>query len=442
MRPITPGTTLRLWLDWTELPRFHPLDVATEPDHSLRSIWVRIFPLVSLPLGDPYQNTQDYDHLSLNNSGYVRVFSLSSKQMIGRGKAVDLDFAAGSLKIDSQTYALQPYWVVPEVSSTTTTASWDKGQVRSQMRGGFVVKKSIHTSPDLPAPRELWSVINVVGVNEYLQAVVPSEVIASWKPETLRAQAIAARTYGMFEVAEARAQGQDYDVDPSTWYQSYQGTAFWNATTGKWRNVELAATTAAVAGTKGEVILYGGELIKAYFSANSGGRTCLVSECLEQDSNPPYIAEVDDNDKIRSAPGGTWGTKATLTSDNIRMVLHAVGLTIPAAAAKKLESLERGPSGRTWRLRVDFADGSSLDLDRAQTRKIMHLYGPIRSFLYTLGTVGTDGKQAIKGYGYGHGVGMSQWGAQLFAKQGWKAEAILQYYYHNVTINDLSGGLL
>jgi stage II sporulation protein D len=71
------------------------------------------------------------------------------------------------------------------------------------------------------------------------------------------------------------------------------------------------------------------------------------------------------------------------------------------------------------------------------TRKLMRLYGPIRSFLYKLGNIQSDGKQAIVGHGFGHGVGMSQWGAQLFAKQGWDAHRILKHYYSGVIVTKI-----
>jgi stage II sporulation protein D len=190
-----------------------------------------------------------------------------------------------------------------------------------------------------------------------------------------------------------------------------------------------------VQATHGDVILYQGEVIKAYFSSNSGGRTCTVRECLDLDMDPGYLREVDDHPNVRHAPGGTWGSKANLTPSSIREVLVSLGIN-PPSAVTDLQELEQGPSGRTWRLRVNLANKAKIDLDRTQTRKIMHLFGPIRSFLYYLQPP-VGGHQPIIGYGYGHAVGMSQWGAQLYAQDGWSAQKILQHYYYGVTIKDL-----
>lgn len=438
--PLPPGTTEKIERDWDRAQTLSP----TKPDRTFRSVWVRMFPLVSVPLGDPYPDTQDLDSATLSNAGGVRLYGLDDETPLGSGKSVRFDFDSGQVIVDKRTLPLRPLWIVPEAAGPSELR-WDVGrklpngknaEVRARLRGGFVVRKSVHQPKDTPVPRELWSVINVVQVDDYLRSVVPSEVISSWHRETLRAQAIAARTYGTFEVAAARASGQDYDVDPSTWYQSYQGVQFFGRDTGKWRDVELASTNEAVRTTSGQVITHEGEVIKAYFSSNSGGRTCTVTECLELPGNPDYIAEVEDHPAIREAPGGTWGARATLTPDAILGVLLAVGID-PGAPVTRLEELEKGPSDRVWRLRVWLADGRALELDRKQTRKIMHLFGPIRSFLYDLGGVASDGRQTINGWGYGHAVGMSQWGAQLYAKDGWSAARILEHYYRNVVVRDL-----
>ena len=202
------------------------------------------------------------------------------------------------------------------------------------------------------------------------------------------------------------------------------------------RQVELSGTTAAIKYTRGQVILHGGEVIKSYFSANSGGRTCLATECFGLSQNPPYLHEVKDHPLVRQKPGGTWGKKAQITPAKVEEVFKAMLLPTPGPF-DRLEALEIGSSGRTWRLRVHFKDKNFVDLDRQQTRKIMKLYGPIRSFLYTLLGVAKDGRQGVRGHGYGHGVGMSQWGAQLYAQSGWSAERILAHFYKQVVIKDL-----
>lgn len=446
--PLPAEITDRIFRDWSTLVT--SLASESKPDRSMRHIWVRMFPVLSSPLGDPYPETRNLTGLNLTHGKGFKVFGLDDEALLGEGTSLRFDFATGLIVIGSGARPLEPVWIAP-LTAEPTLVQWDKGskapngksaEVRVRLRGGFVVRPSLHHSRKVPSdpPQILWSLINVVRVNDYLKSVVPSEVIASWQGETLRAQAIAARTYGMYEVSSARLEGLDFDVDPTTWYQSYQGYQFWNRDTGAWRTVELKATSGAVDATGGLVILHGREVIKAYFSANSGGRTCLATECFENEVvNPPFIHEVNDHPSIRSAPGGTWGGKANLTSSAIKTKLEEYGLEVNGTVTR-VEHSERGQSGRTWRVRLRMKDGRAVELDRYFTKKVMHLFGPIRSFSYELGAVAKDGKQKVAGHGYGHAVGMSQWGAQLYAKQGWSAGKILKHFYRDVTIQDLSGG--
>ena len=437
--PIGEEITTQVWLDWNSvLPQ-----AVDRPDRSYRSVWVRMFPTLSNPLGDPYPNTQDLDHATLVNAGGFQVYSLKNHQALAQATKVEVDAEARVVVInDSRRLPLEPMWIVP-AGLDVSQMSWDEGkdtEVRIRLRGGFVVNTSIHESRENPpkAPRELWSVINVVPINQYIQSVVPSEIISSWHQETMKAQAIAARTYGLYEVGFSRSRGLDFDVDPTTWYQSYQGVEFWNRVTRTWRTIEWPRTTEAVKATAGQVMVHRHEIIKAFFSANSGGRTCELNECLPENLlNAPYIHAVDDHPDIRTVAGGTWGDRADITPQTIRDELAKWGLELPKPV-RRLEHLEKGESGRTWRLRIIYTDGTSLDLDRFYTKKVMRTFGALRSYWYELGPIQTNGKQKIRGWGYGHGVGMSQWGAQLFALQGWSAQRILRHYYNGISITRMS----
>jgi stage II sporulation protein D len=149
------------------------------------------------------------------------------------------------------------------------------------------------------------------------------------------------------------------------------------------------------------------------------------------------LQSVEDAPGIRQKPGGTWGEDANISSATIKEKLRSFGIAVGSDPVR-LEHLVRGPSGRTWRVRVILNEGSPIDLDLANSKKLISLFGRIRSSFYELQGVSANGKQAVVGHGYGHGVGMSQWGAQIFATQGWAAEKILQYYYTRVEFRDLA----
>ncbi len=392
-----------------------------------------MFPLESVPYGDPFPVTQDINKIDFQHASDLNIYDLSTKRLLGTTKSLKFDFSKSTFAIGSGSLSLRPLWIVP-ADAQPTTLHWDRGkpvEVGIRLRGGFVVKRTNFSLLDTA-----WSVTNVVNLEEYLFSVVPSEVIHSWDREAFRAQAIAARTYGLFEAAAARFQEREWDMDPSTWYQSYRGVAFYSPSSKKWLQLEIAATTEAVQATAGYVMLHEGEIIKAYFSANSGGRTCTVPECFQLEENPAYLREVNDAPGIQDVAGGTWGSKANLTPAAIKEKLVAMGRA-PQSEVKRLEALTRGPSGRTWQLRVILRDGSAMELSAAESRKIMSLYGAIRSYFYELAPQMEGGKQGIVGHGYGHGVGMSQWGAQLFALQGWDAHRILEYFYSRIKIRKL-----
>lgn len=448
------GMTDKMAADWSSVtPRLY-----NQPDRSMQSVWVRIFPLSSVPRNDPFPVTKNRGRFYITNGEGILIYSLEDGTLLGSTKKpFNLNFKSATFSLNGKSLKLVPLWIVA-AGQQPITVQWDKGTkvaVAMQLHGGFVVQKAEedakYTSPlssiQVEQPLDFansaldakpWSVINVVNMNEYLQGVVPSEVVFTWHSEALRMQAIAARTYGLYEMADARLNKREWDVDPTTWYQCYRGVKFRRGQ-GAWDAVEQPSTTQAVQNTFGEVVIYKGEVIKAYFSGNSGGRSCTASECFHQVTNPPYLQEVVDADGVWGAEGGSWGGKANLTAQSIAATLKTIGIQ-PAHPVSHLESLVRGPSGRTWRLRVVLSDNSHIDLDEAQTKAVMDLFGGIRSYLYQLGAVDQkSGKQAILGHGYGHGVGMSQYGGQLFALSGWDAHRILLYFYANTQIRNLSG---
>src|SRR4051794_4686119 len=152
------------------------------------------------------------------------------------------------------------------------------------------------------------SVVNVVGLEDYLQGVVPAESPASWPAEALKAQAIAARTYAI-----TTARGGDFDQYADTRSQMYSGVG-----------VETAATNAAVAATRGQVVTYGGAPVVTYFFSTSGGRTEDVENTpLGSEPKPWLVSVKDDYDSV--SPRHRWTASMSMS-----------------AAAGKLGGLVRG----------------------------------------------------------------------------------------------------
>ena len=124
------------------------------------------------------------------------------------------------------------------------------------------------------------AVVNFVSLENYLRGVVASEMPASWKPEALAAQAIAARTYA---VATRKPATNSFDLYPDERSQVYRGLAS-----------EGTAASAAADATAGQVVLYQGQPIVTYFSSSSGGRTAAAEEVFSGATPAPYLSSVDD----------------------------------------------------------------------------------------------------------------------------------------------------
>ncbi len=240
--------------------------------------------------------------------------------------------------------------------------------------------------------------INRVWLEEYLLGVVPSEVPGSFPDAVLQAQAILARTFALFRLNPKEL----YDICASERCQVYQG-----------RSAETGRHTSAVYATKGLIVSYDQRPITAVYHADSGGYTASAGEVWG--SNVPYL--VARPDPYSTSPGGTWNR--TFGPAEAASALARQGLGV--GTVQSVQTLAYSQSGRPSRLQV-VGSSRTLTLDAVQASKFLRSMG-LRST-----RVQINGWQ-ITGYGNGHGVGMSQWGANGLAKIGWDFRQILGYYY-------------
>ena len=256
--------------------------------------------------------------------------------------------------------------------------------------------------------------VNDVALDDYLAGI--SEVPSSWPPEVLRAQAIASRTYllwvlGSPPAGDAAALGAQICATESC--QVYSGVAKERAPNGtNW--------VAAVRDTSGLALFSGGSPILAKYSACNGGRTVSGGK--------PYLKAVDDPDDVR-CPLYRWGL--TISYDDVGRALAAPGpvkavratpgdVTVDWAAADGNGGQITVP--RTdFRARVDAAVAPPPDRSRT-----------VPSILFNLRADDAGRVATLDGRGYGHGIGMSQWGAYGKGLRGMKAGAILAAYYGGI----------
>ncbi|QQY80856.1 SpoIID/LytB domain-containing protein [Keratinibaculum paraultunense] len=315
------------------------------------------------------------------------------------------------------------------------------------------------------------SVINLVKMDHYLYGVVPREMPASFPIEALKAQAIAARTYTLKNINKHYNEG--YNLCDTTHCQIYGGM-----------DEEHVRTNEAVDATKGKIITYNGEIIDALYHSNSGGHT---EDSVEAWGNYfPYLVGVKDEFSI-GQPNSEW--YFTIDSYELNSKLKNNGIYIGDII--DLEILKTSPRGGITSLKIIGTAGEKI-LNKGEIRQV---FGDdkLKSTWFSIKREGTFNPAAgiyaisgeneepkkidiskaisidknltkntvkeavviekdktsrlvdssrgnnivflIEGRGYGHGVGMSQWGAKKMAEEGYTYEEILKHYYTGVEIN-------
>ncbi|WP_157448756.1 SpoIID/LytB domain-containing protein [Deinococcus peraridilitoris] len=251
--------------------------------------------------------------------------------------------------------------------------------------------------------------INIVDLEDYLRGVVPAEMPSSWPAEALKAQAVIARTYAVSRLSPGAA----YDLCASEQCQVYGGIAR-----------ETPSANEAVAQTRGSVISFAGKAARAVFSSDSGGYTASAGEVWGTDY--PYL--VAQPDPLSRSPKSEWTLSIPLARVaevaqryNVRVgALQAVAITRLSASGRPLEVTFQGSHGLA-RIAGAEAGGFVRALGAHSTRVTF---------------TGTDPLQ-VSGAGFGHGVGLSQWGASGLASRQWNYAQILGFYYPGVGLSQL-----
>lgn len=250
------------------------------------------------------------------------------------------------------------------------------------------------------------AVVNQVDLEEYVKGVVPSEVSSAWHPEMLKVQAVAARTYALYNKMLSAAR--DYDVMATIQDQVYRGR------TGVDHRVEEA-----VESTRGIVVTHQQAPIYAAFSSTAAGPTeDAVNVWANKDL--PYLKGVECPFDLES-PYYQW--KASVKIEQLEKNLRHQGFAVGTIATITPIAFSR--AGRVARLRILHSGGETL-LRGEDLRKAAG-YTVIPSTQFEVESIGAE--VVFAGYGAGHAVGLCQWGAKELAELGYSYNSILQYYY-------------
>ena len=255
-------------------------------------------------------------------------------------------------------------------------------------------------------------VINYIPIETYLISVVPSEVpVSFFNIEAIKAQVVVARTYA-YLFMKKYAVKREFDVDDTTRYQVYKG---YNICL-KFNHIKKLEK--AINETKGTIIIYNNQPILAYFHSNSGGKTRSGKDYYGAHSDLPYLVSKDDPYSL-DYPGSKW--EYNMPIDNF---LQPFDLTTDLTD----DSFVYNKDGFVEKINV--SDNSFFP---KEIRKKIG-YSLIKSERFKIKLSPEDNIIFFNGIGYGHGVGMSQWGAQGMAESGYDFKKIIAFYYPHTEI--------
>jgi len=241
----------------------------------------------------------------------------------------------------------------------------------------------------------------------YVKGVLPGEIYISWPLEVLKAQAVASRTYALFNIVRAHEQGKPFDVGATVSYQVFAGF-----------NQKFPKVEKAVNLTRGEFLIYKGGIIYAMFHSNSGGCTHSFKNLFGVDVG--YLPSVREPCDISTLKWSSWNKN--LSKVSVKSFLKRLGLEF-----SRLENFKvlRTTCGRGKEI-IFKTDVGVYKLPLSFFARLnLHLPS---DWFFILSKSGRY--YLLTGRGFGHGFGMSQWGAYCLGLKGWNYKEILKFYYH------------
>ncbi|MBI5598202.1 MAG: SpoIID/LytB domain-containing protein [Deltaproteobacteria bacterium] len=259
---------------------------------------------------------------------------------------------------------------------------------------------------EVRADKDGLMVINEIPLESYIAGIINNEISSRWPVDAIKAQAVIARTYSLYQ--KAKRNGAAFDLTGTHMDQVYTGAG-----------AEDAAALRAVKETVGEVLFHDGSPALTVYHSNAGGMTEASRDVWGSDY--PYLRAL--NSKYDSvAPSYSW--ELSLSAAKMQEIFKKAGYSIDEPEA--IEPREVTSTGRVKSLFVKDIFGRRLDLTGEDMRKVIG-YSTLRSTLFKVEKRGDE--FVFRGRGSGHGVGLSQWGAKGMADAGYGYREILKYYY-------------
>jgi stage II sporulation protein D len=386
-------------------------------------------------------NTSD-ESAKVGATGAWRIYNRNSADLVTKGSS-------------DATMSIEPrggQMVIVKSNGSTMSRRSGPLLVRATTPGSFVTYEGKRYRGELviTANQGALLVVNRLGVESYLRGVVPLEIgdRKAGEEAAVEAQAVAARSYTYIHMNEAGDRG--FDMYGSIQDQAYGGV-----------DAEKPMSDAAVSSTRDMVIKFAGRIISTPYHSTCGGRTASTSEVWWRQTDQPYLRPVSDQipgtNSFYCDPSPRFKWTATFNQDQLRASLEKYLGTVTAASEPPVNppaSTPRMSLGRITGLRIEGRTAS--DRVRAvsiQTERGNYVVrgndvrfvlrppsgGLLASTYFTAETTsdgsGSIASLVIRGGGYGHGIGMCQWGAIGRARAGQDYKTILTTYYPGTTVS-------
>ncbi|WP_431708696.1 SpoIID/LytB domain-containing protein [Geminocystis sp. CENA526] len=303
-----------------------------------------------------------------------------------------------------------------------------------------------------------YTLVNKVNIETYLRGVVPHEIGANVPMAAAEAQTIIARTYALRNTR--RFQADNYEMCATTHCQVYYGLTGTSPISDK-----------AIASTKGLVLTYNNELVDALYSSTSGGVTSYFEDVWNGE-NRPYLKSVIDSpqqvwnlaEKSLDSEANfrkfialqnnfnetgrslfRWNRKSSLADLNKDLQRYLERIKHPLqdfTTIKEMKIVDRSSSGRIIQMDIT----TDLGMVSLAKNEVRSAFTPPRSTLFYLDPFYDQNNQlagyAFVGGGFGHGVGLSQFGSYNLARLGWSAQRILEFYYPGTKLEPLNSSII
>ncbi len=363
--PVFPETPILL-------PTSLPIPDSAELNKNIRVAVLLDAPSVTVSIDGPYEILPKNPLLSGTKAFEAVIKPYKEGLMIGdghyRGDRMTFKVKSGSIRIDKREY--------------------------------------LHQVQIFKNSKEKLSVINQIDLDEYLKGVLPLEVNAGWPVEALKAHAVISRTFALFKAIEKK--DEVFSLLSTVHSQVYGGSLF-----------HKMKTDVAIDTTRGEILTFRGKIFPSYFHAACGGQTAQADKIWSVEPNPVLkgvVCNFCSNSKY-------WKWSFRIPLKQIETTMQKNGY--PANHLNNIILTHYDPSGRASKAVLQY-QYSNLTIGADELRTYLG-YERLKSLKATIAV--KNDQAYFSGHGWGHGIGLCQWGARSQAKFGKTYRQILEFYF-------------